>query len=96
MGALELNIALEEIRRNILNYKGIKKRFDIIQNYRDCVIVDDYGHHPTEIKATIKALLTYKKLKNLKKIHIVWQPHKYSRTIDNLSAFVESLVVWIL
>ncbi len=44
MGALELNIALEEIRRNILNYKGIKKRFDIIQNYRDCVIVDDYGH----------------------------------------------------
>jgi UDP-N-acetylmuramate--alanine ligase len=90
LGALELGESLNSIRRNLLNYKGIKKRFDIIQNYKDSVVIDDYGHHPTEIKATIEALETYKRLRGFKRLHIIWQPHKYSRTIDNLSGFVEA------
>ncbi len=90
LGALKLGKSVDEVRENLLNYKGIKKRFDIIQNYRDSVVIDDYGHHPTEIKATIEALKIYKNLRGFKKLHVIWQPHKYSRTIDNLSGFVES------
>ena len=81
----ELNI--ETIRKNILNYKGIKKRFDIVQSNDEFVVIDDYAHHPTEIKATISALLEYDKIKKMAKKVVIWQPHKYSRTIDNLEGF---------
>ena len=79
-------IDVEEIRKNIKNYCGIKKRFDIIEK-GDFVIIDDYGHHPTEIEATMKSLKKYASLKKLNKINAIWQPHKYSRTIDNLEGF---------
>jgi UDP-N-acetylmuramate--alanine ligase len=80
---------IEDIRENLPNYKGIKKRFDIVQNDDKCVVIDDYGHHPTEIKATIKPLQEYKKLRDFTTLKVIWQPHKYSRTMDNLSGFVE-------
>ena len=89
LAALELGEKLEDIRTNLLNYKGIKKRFDIVQNQEDCVIIDDYGHHPTEIKVTMESLQAYKSLRNFTKLNVIWQPHKYSRTMDNLQAFVE-------
>ncbi len=78
---------VEEIRVNLKNYKGIKKRFDILQKCDKFVLVDDYAHHPTEIEATIKSVELYDNLKNLKKRVIIWQPHKYSRTYDNLEGF---------
>jgi UDP-N-acetylmuramate--alanine ligase len=89
LGALELGEKLEDIRMNLLNYKGIKKRFDIVQNQEECVVIDDYGHHPTEIKVTMESLQTYKSLREFTKLNVIWQPHKYSRTMDNLQAFVE-------
>jgi len=89
LAALELGEKLEDIRTNLLNYKGIKKRFDIVQNREDCVVIDDYGHHPTEIKVTMESLQAYKNLRNFTKLNVIWQPHKYSRTMDNLQAFVE-------
>jgi UDP-N-acetylmuramate--alanine ligase len=89
LGALEMGEKIENIRANLLNYRGIKKRFDIIQNIDCCVVIDDYGHHPTEIKATIESLKTYQKLREFKKLYVIWQPHKYSRTLDNLTGFVE-------
>jgi UDP-N-acetylmuramate--alanine ligase len=89
LGALEMGEELEAIRANLLNYRGIKKRFDIIQNLDCCVVIDDYGHHPTEIKATIESLKTYQELRKFKKLQVIWQPHKYSRTLDNLTGFVE-------
>jgi len=89
LAAVELGEKLENIRTNLLNYKGIKKRFDIVQNREDCVVIDDYGHHPTEIKVTMESLQAYKGLRNLTKLNVIWQPHKYSRTMDNLQAFVE-------
>ncbi len=89
LGALELGEELEEIRTNLLHYKGIKKRFDIVQNQEKCVVIDDYGHHPTEIKVTMKSLQTYKNLRDFSKLNVIWQPHKYSRTMDNLQGFVE-------
>ncbi len=89
LAALEMGEKLEDVRSNLLNYKGIKKRFDIIQNHEDCVVIDDYGHHPTEIKVTMQSLQAYKELRSFNKLYVIWQPHKYSRTIDNLQAFVE-------
>ena len=89
LGALELGEKVEDIRENLLHYKGIKKRFDIIQNQEECVVIDDYGHHPTEIKVTMESLQTYKALRHFFKLNVIWQPHKYSRTMDNLQGFVE-------
>lgn len=80
---------IDEIRKNLLNFKGIKKRFDIISKENDGVIIDDYGHHPTEIKATFDSVKEYATLKGFDKITAIWQPHKYSRTIDNLEAFTK-------
>lgn len=80
---------LEEIRKNLLSFKGIKKRFDIVGAEDKAVIIDDYGHHPTEIKATFESVKEYARLKGFEKITAIWQPHKYSRTIDNLDAFIE-------
>ncbi|MBD3799531.1 MAG: UDP-N-acetylmuramate--L-alanine ligase, partial [Epsilonproteobacteria bacterium] len=82
-------MSVASIRANLLHFKGIKKRFDVIFKGSDCVIIDDYAHHPTEIKATMGSLTTYAKLKGFERIVAIWQPHKYSRTIDNLDAFVE-------
>ena len=78
---------VETIRKNILNYKGIKKRFDIVQSNEKFVVIDDYAHHPTEIEATMKSVELYDKLTNLNKRIVLWQPHKYSRTSDNLEGF---------
>ena len=89
LGALEIGKTIEDIRKNLLHYKGIKKRFDIIQNSENCVVIDDYGHHPTEIRATIKSLKYYQELRGFNKLYVIWQPHKYSRTLDNLQGFVE-------
>jgi UDP-N-acetylmuramate--alanine ligase len=87
--AAQKSMDTELIRKNILNYKGIKKRFDIVASDKNIVIIDDYGHHPTEIKATLQSVKEYKQLKSIDNITAIWQPHKYSRTIDNLEAFVE-------
>lgn len=86
--AAHIEMDIEQIRKNILAYKGIGKRFDIINSYHGGAVIDDYGHHPTEIKATLESAREYAKLKGLKDITIIWQPHKYSRTIDNLDAFI--------
>ncbi|RXJ76367.1 UDP-N-acetylmuramate--L-alanine ligase [Arcobacter sp. F155] len=86
LAALE-ELDVEQIRRNIQNYKGIKKRFDIVQKNQDLVVVDDYAHHPTEIEATMKSVEVYDNLTNINKRVVIWQPHKYSRTNDNLEGF---------
>lgn len=78
---------IETVRAKLLNFKGIKKRFDII-NKENSILIDDYGHHPTEIKATLGSVKAYADLMGIDKITAIWQPHKYSRTIDNLDAFI--------
>ncbi|MCI5969516.1 UDP-N-acetylmuramate--L-alanine ligase [Helicobacter sp.] len=80
-------LPLNEIRKNIQNYCGIKKRFDILTQ-GECVIIDDYAHHPTEITATLKALKKYQELTGAKQLVAIWQPHKYSRIKDNLEGFI--------
>ena len=78
---------IESIRVNLLKYKGIKKRFDIVQSNDKFVVIDDYAHHPTEIEATMKSVELYDNLTNLNNRIVLWQPHKYSRTNDNLEGF---------
>ena len=88
LAALE-SMDVETIRIKLLHFKGIKKRFDIVSKGEDAIIIDDYGHHPTEIAATMSSITEYAKLKGASKITAIWQPHKYSRTIDNLEAFTQ-------
>ncbi|MEF3191018.1 MAG: UDP-N-acetylmuramate--L-alanine ligase [Campylobacterales bacterium] len=78
---------LEAIRENLKRFKGIKKRFDIIHSDERHVIIDDYGHHPTEIEATLASAKTYAEMINLSPLSVIWQPHKWSRTMDNLEHF---------
>ena len=80
---------LESTREKLKNYRGIKKRFDIVAKNDDFTLIDDYGHHPTEIKATINSAQRYASLMGLKEITAIWQPHKYSRVHDNLEGFIE-------
>ncbi len=89
LASIELGEEIEDIRANLLNYRGIKKRFDIVLNQEDILVIDDYGHHPTEIKVTMDALKIYNQLRNFTKLQVIWQPHKYSRTMDNLTGFIE-------
>ncbi len=86
LAALE-TMDIDTIKKNLLNYKGIKKRFDIVQKNDKLVIIDDYAHHPTEIIATLESVKLYNDLTTLEHTTIIWQPHKYSRTKDNLEAF---------
>ncbi|STO97821.1 UDP-N-acetylmuramate--L-alanine ligase [Helicobacter canis] len=79
---------IQQVRENLKHFAGIKKRFDILCT-SPLTIIDDYAHHPTEIKATIQALRIYAKLRGITSITAIWQPHKYSRLFDNLSAFQE-------
>ncbi|MEO1958323.1 MAG: UDP-N-acetylmuramate--L-alanine ligase [Nautiliaceae bacterium] len=82
-------LSLKEIAKNIKDFRGIKKRFDVLIKKDDFILIDDYGHHPTEIKATLNATKEYARLNGIDRIIAIWQPHKYSRTIDNLDGFVE-------
>ena len=80
-------IALPQIKQNIKKFKGIKKRFDVLQKCDHFILIDDYAHHPTEVEATIKSINLYQELSGIKQSIGIWQPHKYSRTLHNLEHF---------
>ena len=82
-------VDIDTIVKNIKNFKGIKKRFDVLYKDEDFILIDDYAHHPTEIKATLKAAKHLASITQIDKVIAIWQPHKYSRTIDNLDAFID-------
>lgn len=83
-----LNLNDYEIASGIKSFEGIKRRYDM-QIIRDnLVFVDDYAHHPKEIKATID---TTRKLFPKRKITVVFQPHLFSRTQKLISEFAEAL-----
>lgn len=73
--ALELGLSYESIRNGLANFRGVGRRLERIGEKNGILVMDDYGHHPTEIRATLSAL------KNLgRRIVVVFQPHRYSRT----------------
>ena len=84
----ELGIADEAIGRALANFQGIDRRMQLIGEVQTArgrvVIVDDYGHHPTEVAATLEAL---RQAWPGRRVVLVFQPHRYSRTRDLLDDF---------
>ena len=76
--AMELGISFEDTRDILFHFKGVKRRQELIANFNGALmIIDDYGHHPSEIKATLKAIrLGWPG----RRMITVFQPHRYSRT----------------
>ena len=79
-------ISIEDIKYGITKYVGVGRRFETKGTYNGALIVDDYAHHPTELKATLAAA---KKLKK-STLWCVFQPHTYSRTKSLFNEFGEA------
>lgn len=87
---LELNVSTEIIQEALANFSGVKRRLEVIGEPNGVTVMSDYGHHPAEIKATLSAIrLGWGKA--LRKFHVIFQPHRYSRTRD---CFVEFLTAF--
>jgi len=84
-------ISLQVIAKALLTFKGIKRRFSYKINTENLVLIDDYAHHPTEIKVVVTAI---KELYPTKKVLGVFQPHLFSRTKDFVSEFAASLALF--
>lgn len=80
------NIDLDTIRKNIKTYSGVGRRFEVKGSYNGASVVDDYAHHPTELKATLAAAKKMKK----SKLWCIFQPHTYTRTKSLLNEFSEA------
>ncbi|MCK5212253.1 UDP-N-acetylmuramate--L-alanine ligase [Candidatus Parcubacteria bacterium] len=85
--AIELNVPLNEIRVHLEDFIGTARRMQTMGEYRGAVLIDDYAHHPTEIKATLAA--TREKYPG-KNIIAVFQPHTFTRTKALLKDFATS------
>ena len=86
--AKHLGIEDEKIRAAIADFKGVKRRFEYIINEPHQVLIDDYAHHPEELRALISGV---RSLFAHKKLVLVFQPHLYSRTNDLANEFAASL-----
>lgn len=87
--ALELGIDKKTIKKVLANFQGISRRFEVKGRWREVLLIDDYAHHPTEIKATLAAA---KEFYPDKKVWAVFQPHTFSRTkalLDDFAAAFE-------
>lgn len=85
---LEAGFAADDIRTSIASFLGAKRRMETVWTGADSVLLDDYGHHPAEIAATIQALRSRFPGKRL---HVLFQPHTFSRTEELKDAFVREL-----
>ena len=81
--ARELEIDLEVIRRSLKEFSGVQRRFQIKGEAKGVLVVDDYGHHPTEVRATLAAA----KAALGRRVVCVFQPHRYTRTKHQLEDF---------
>lgn len=83
---LSLNIPFESIKAGLFEFHGTHRRFEIKGEKDGVTVIDDYAHHPTEIKAALRAAKNYPH----KKTYCVFQPHTYTRTITLFSEFSEA------
>jgi UDP-N-acetylmuramate--alanine ligase len=86
--AILAGVSPDEIRQALATYSGVKRRFDIQLNNEIFVLIDDYAHHPEELRATIQSVRDIYKGRT---ITGVFQPHLYSRTKDFAAGFAKSL-----
>ena len=83
-----LGVSQEDIRKGLATFKGVQRRFDIRVRNEKHIYIDDYAHHPEEIRA---ALLAARKVFSDKELTVVFQPHLFTRTRDFMDGFAESL-----
>ncbi|MDA8753612.1 UDP-N-acetylmuramate--L-alanine ligase [Candidatus Marinimicrobia bacterium] len=83
----ELGLSFNSIKNGLLDYKGVRRRFDIKGSHNDVMVVDDYAHHPTEVFTTIEAA----KKGWDRKLIVVFQPHLFTRTKEFYKEFAKSL-----
>lgn len=90
--ALELDIPFDKIKGGLEEFSGIKRRFQLKGKARDIIVVDDYGHHPTEVKATLAAARAAYGSQGGggRRIVAVFQPHRYTRTKDLYKEFIDA------
>ncbi len=84
--AVQLEIAGEQIAQGLRDFRGVDRRFQLKGCLRGVAVIDDYGHHPTEIVATLQAAREC----GYKKLHVIFQPHRYTRTRDLLAEFARA------
>ena len=85
--SLELKIPLDIIKESLKSFSGVQRRFQLIDTMMNTKIIDDYGHHPEEIKAALSAT---KLLKENGKVLAIFQPHRYSRLKNHFDEFCSS------
>ena len=81
-----LDIAVEAIRAALDQFRGVDRRFQLRGRAAGVSVIDDYGHHPTEIKATLAAARQC----GFRKVHVIFQPHRYTRTRDLMEEFTSA------
>ncbi|MFZ0593770.1 MAG: UDP-N-acetylmuramate--L-alanine ligase [Bryobacteraceae bacterium] len=81
--SLEMDLSVAQVREGLAQFSGVDRRFTVRGVERGVTVVDDYGHHPTEIKATLAAA----RLSNFKNIRVLFQPHRFTRTKHLLDDF---------
>jgi len=86
--ARQLEIPEEKIAEGLSHFRGVDRRFQRRGQVRGVTVVDDYGHHPTEIRATLAAAREC----GHKRIHVIFQPHRYTRTKDLMDEFGRAFV----
>ena len=83
---LELDIKPAVIREGLAQYRGVDRRFQVKGVEQGITVIDDYGHHPTEIRATLAAARAC----NPRRLHVLFQPHRYTRTMHLMDEFARS------
>jgi UDP-N-acetylmuramate--alanine ligase len=78
-----LDVPVDQIRVALDSFRGVDRRFQLRGEAHGVSVIDDYGHHPTEIKATLAAARQC----GFKRIHVIFQPHRYTRTQALLEDF---------
>jgi UDP-N-acetylmuramate--alanine ligase len=73
----ELSVELEQVKKSLASFTGVQRRFTIVGEHEGTVIVDDYGHHPAEVTATLEAA----QRAYGRRILVAFQPHRYTRTL---------------
>jgi UDP-N-acetylmuramate--alanine ligase len=84
--ARQLEVPVEKIAEGLDNFRGVDRRFQQRGQARGITVVDDYGHHPTEIRATLAAAREC----GHKRVLVIFQPHRYTRTQDLLEEFTSA------
>jgi UDP-N-acetylmuramate--alanine ligase len=81
-----LDMHVDDIRTALNQFRGVDRRFQLRGRAAGVSVIDDYGHHPTEIRATLAAA----KQCGFGRIHVIFQPHRYTRTRDLMEQFASS------